>query len=47
MAKSLLDELREHLEGVENYWLYFFIVMLVTIALGALTLGGVYIYTRR
>ena len=47
MAKSLLDELREHLEGVENYWLYFAIVVFALFLLSVLTLTGVYFYTRR
>jgi hypothetical protein len=48
MAKeSLLDRLREHLEDVENYWLYFFMVILTLTALAVLTLCGVYVYTKR
>jgi len=48
MAKqSLLDELRIYLEGVENYWLSFAIVIITLIILSGLTLFGVYLYTRR
>jgi hypothetical protein len=47
MAKSLLDRLREHLEGVENAWLYLLMFVIISIVMGALTLGGVYFYTRR
>ena len=47
MAKSLLDQLREHLEGVENYWLYLAMFVLGLSAMAALTLTGVYFYTRR
>ena len=47
MAKSLLDELREHLEGVENTWLFVFVVMVGFTVMAGLTLVGVYLYTRR
>ena len=47
MSKSLLDELREHLEGVENYWLYLAIVVAGLVVLSILTLTGVFFYTRR
>ena len=47
MAKSLLDRLREHLEGVENAWLYLFVVIASLAVFGILTLTGVYFYTRR
>jgi len=47
MAKSLLDELREHLEGVENVWLFIFLVVVSLAIMAALTLFGVYLYTRR
>lgn len=47
MSKSLLDELREHLEEVENYWLYFAIVVIGLTVLSILTLTGVFFYTRR
>ena len=47
MNKSLLDELREHLEGVENYWLYLAIVVVGLTVLSILTLTGVFFYTRR
>jgi hypothetical protein len=48
MAKkeSLLDQLRTYLEGVENYWLAFGILLLSFIMLGIVTLTGVYFYTR-
>jgi hypothetical protein len=46
MANSLLDELREHLEGVEHYWLYLFIMIFYFFVIAALTLVGVYFYTR-
>jgi hypothetical protein len=47
MAKSLLDELREHLEGVENAWLFISLVIFGLAILAVLTLTGVYFYTRR
>ena len=47
MANSLLDELREHLEGVENYWLYLALVILGLTAVAIVILTGVYFYTRR
>ena len=47
MSKSLLDELREHLEEVENYWLYLAIVVVGLTVLSILTLTGVFFYTRR
>ena len=47
MSKSLLDELREHLEEVENYWLYLAIVVIGLTVLSILTLTGVFFYTRR
>jgi hypothetical protein len=47
MAKSLLDELREHLEGVENYWVMFATILLFFALIAGLTLCGVYLYTRR
>ena len=47
MAKSLLDELREHLEGVENVWLTLAITIVSLVVLAGFTLFGVYLYTRR
>ena len=47
MAKSLLDELREHLERVENVWLTLAITIVSLTVLAGLTLFGVYLYTRR
>jgi hypothetical protein len=47
MAKSLLDQLREHLEDVENTWLYIFTVMTVLSVVAGITLLGVFLYTRR
>jgi hypothetical protein len=47
MAKSLLDKLREHLEGVENAWLYLLMLVAGMALLSILTLTGVYFYTRR
>ena len=44
--KSLLDELRIYLEGVENYWLAFAVILVTLIALAGATLFGVYLYTR-
>lgn len=46
MAKSILDQLREHLEGVENTFLYFLTIMFFFAVIGALTLVGIYFYTR-
>jgi hypothetical protein len=46
MAKSILDQLREHLEEVENAWLHFFMIVLFLAVLAGLTLLGVYVYTR-
>ena len=46
MSKSLLDELREHVEGIENYWLALAIIMLFSLFASVLTLFGVYFYTR-
>jgi hypothetical protein len=46
MAKSLIDELQEQLEGVENVWLFLFTVILTMIIMAGLTLLGVFLYTR-
>lgn len=46
MAKSILDQLREHLEGVEHTFLYFLTIMFFFAVIGALTLVGIYFYTR-
>jgi hypothetical protein len=47
MSKSPIDQLREHLEDVENYWLTFAIIMFFLCVLAGLTLTGVYFYARR
>jgi hypothetical protein len=44
--ESLIDQLRMYLEGVENYWLALFIIMVFCIGISALTLFGVFLYTR-
>lgn len=44
--ESLLDQLRIHLEGVENYWLAFAIMLLSCFTIACITLTGVYFYTR-
>jgi len=44
--ESILDELRIHLEGVENYWLALAIIMLFFLFASVLTLFGVFLYTR-
>lgn len=46
MAKSFLDDLREHLEQVENPLLFFVIMFGTFIAIAVLTLTGMYFYTR-
>jgi hypothetical protein len=46
MAKSILDQLREHLEDVENTFLYLLTIMFFFAVIGALTLVGIYFYTR-
>jgi hypothetical protein len=47
MAKeTILDELRNYLEGVENYWLALAIIIFFFIIMSVLTLFGVYLYTR-
>jgi hypothetical protein len=46
MAESLLEELREHLEGIENYWLALAIIILFFAVFAGATLIGVYFYTR-
>jgi len=46
MAKSIIDQLREHLEEVENAFLYLLMMMLFFAVIGALTLVGIYFYTR-
>ena len=46
MAKSILDQLREHLEGVENVLLYLFTLIFFFACIAALTLLGIYFYTR-
>jgi len=46
MAKSLLDELREYLEGVKNPFLFLMVNFLALAAISAVVLVGVYFYTR-
>ena len=46
MAKSFLDELREHLSEVKKPWLYLFLLIIKMAILATLTLFGVYLYTR-
>jgi hypothetical protein len=46
MAKSILDQLREHLEDVERAWVFFAMSMLVLLIIAGLVLLGVYFYTR-
>jgi hypothetical protein len=45
--ESLSDQLRTYLEGVENYWLTFMIIMITLGTIAGLTLVGVYFYTHR
>ena len=45
--QSLLDQIRTHLEGVENYWLFFLMLVLSFILIAGVTLTGVYFYTKR
>jgi len=47
MKKSSLDTIREFLEGVKNPFLFFIVVSFGFFIAGALTLVGVYFYTRR
>lgn len=44
--ESLLDQLRTHLEGIENYWLAFATMLVAGIMIAVITLTGVYFYTR-
>ena len=46
MAKSLMDQLQEQLEGVENVWLALAVIMLFLTLTAGLTVLGVYFYTR-
>jgi hypothetical protein len=47
MSKSSLDQLREYLEGVNNYWLTLAIITFFFALTSVLTLFGIYLYTRR
>lgn len=46
MAKSILDELREQLEQVKSPMLFFIAMCGIFFIIGALSLVGVYFYTR-
>ena len=46
MAISFLVELREHLERVKSPFLFFVIMCGIFFAIGAMTIVGVYFYTR-
>jgi hypothetical protein len=46
MSRSTLDDLREYIEEIENYWLALAMMVGFFAIIAVLTLFGVYIYTR-
>jgi len=46
MSRSILDDLREYIEEIENYWLALAMMIGFFAIIAVLTLFGVYVYTR-
>ena len=46
MSRSILDDLREYIEEIENYWLALAMIIGFFAIIAVLTLFGVYVYTR-
>lgn len=45
--ESLLDKIRIQIEQVENYGIFFMVIMFVIISIGLATLYGMFVYTKR